>query len=139
MKVRDVIDNELVIVAPDEALSVVCRQLEARRVGSALVVEDGSLVGILTERDVVRAVAEGANPEKAQAADYMSRMLTTIGADETMEEAARIMTSQRIRHLPVVDGAQIDGVLSIRDIVQGIVQGTSPDEGRHLPQLVDLV
>jgi CBS domain-containing protein len=139
LKIRDCIDAELVIVGPDDALSVVCRQMEARRVGSALVVEDGSLVGILTERDVVRAVAEGANPEKAQASDYMSRMLTTISADETMEDAARIMTSQRIRHLPVVDGTRIAGVLSIRDIVQGIVQGTAPDEGRHLPQLVDLV
>ncbi len=139
MKIRECIDSDLVIVRPDDALSVVCRQMEAHRVGSALVVEDGSLLGILTERDVVRAVAEGTNPEKAQASDYMSRMLTTVSADETMEEAARIMTSQRIRHLPVVDGTRIAGVLSIRDIVQGIVQGTAPDEGRHLPQLVDLV
>lgn len=92
--------------------------------GSALVVEDGSLVGILTERDVVRAVADGANPDKAQASDYMSRMLTAIGADETMDEAARMMISQRICHLPVVDGGQIAGVLSIRAVLPLAAEGS---------------
>lgn len=139
MKIRDHVRHELVMVSPADAISVVCRQLEAHRVGSALVVEDGALAGVVTERDVVRAVAQGADPERAQASDYMSRMLTTIGIDETMDDAARIMTSQRIRHLPVVDGDRIVGVLSIRDIAQWCAQGPSFDEGSHLPRLVDLV
>lgn len=138
-KVREYLGHELVIVGPADPVAAVCRRLEDEHVGSALVVEEGALVGIITERDVVRAVADGVDPEKALASDYMSRMLTTIATDETMAEAARLMTSQRIRHLPVVDRDQLVGVLSIRDIVQWSVREPPHDEGRHLSQLVDLV
>jgi CBS domain-containing protein len=139
-EVRDYLGHELVVVGPDEPLAVVCRQLERERVGSALVVEDGELAGIITERDVVRAISAGAEPDKTEASAYMSRIVTTIAAHESMEEAARLMTSQRIRHLPVVDEGRLVGVLSIRDIVQWTVREVpSPDVGRHLSQLVDLV
>jgi predicted transcriptional regulator len=64
--------------------------------------------------------------------------VATIRADEEMAEAARVMISEQIRHLPVVENEQLLGVLSIRNIVQWSVR-QSPDEGRHLPQLMDLV
>lgn len=137
-RVREFVRRELVTVELQVPLDEVCRQMESQRVGAAIVVQDGTLVGIITERDIVRAMAEGVDAAKIPASDYMSRMLTTIGADETMGQAAQAMTSEQIRHLPVVEGGQLLGVLSIRDVVQWTVR-QAQDEGRHLPQLMDLV
>jgi len=132
-------EDELVTVGPDDSITSVCRTLESRRVGSALVVADGKLAGILTERDIVRAVADGTDLDATPASDYMSQVVTTISASEPLGAAAQLMTSQGIRHLPVVDGDSLVGVLSIRDVMRGLVRDVSYDEGRHLPQLVDLV
>lgn len=137
-RVREFVRRELVTVELTTPLVEVCRQMDGQKVGAAIIVEEGTLVGILTERDIVRAVAEGVDAEKTPAADYMSRMVATIQADESMGEAARVMTSEQIRHLPVVENEQLLGVLSIRDIVQWTVR-QAHDEGRHLPQLMDLV
>jgi len=131
--------DELVTVGPDDSITSVCRTLESRRVGSALVVGDGTLAGILTERDIVRAVADGTDLDATPASDYMSQVVTTIAANEPLGTAAQLMTSQGIRHLPVVDGDSLVGVLSIRDVMRGLVRDVNYDEGRHLPQLVDLV
>jgi len=137
-RVRDFVIRELVTVEQTTPIAEIARQMSNQRVGSAIVVEDGTLVGILTERDIVRVVAEGADPEKTPAADYMSRQVATIQADEVMAEAARVMIAEQIRHLPVVENEQLLGVLSIRNIVQWSVR-QAQDEGRHLPQLMDLV
>ena len=140
MALREFIREDLVLVTPQDALGAVCRRLEAQRVGSALVVDEGTLVGILTERDVVRAMAEGADGERSSAADYMTRTPMTIEDDRSMEEAARVMMTNLIRHLPVIDrNSQVLGMLSIRDIVRWTVRQGSPDETDPLPRLVDLV
>jgi predicted transcriptional regulator len=70
----------------------------------------------------------------------MSRVVTSVVADEDMDVAARLMASQRIRHLPVLDGNRVVGVISIRDVVRFCVGDTTRyDEGQHLHELVDLV
>ena len=140
MALRAFIREDLVLVNPLDTLAIVCRQLEAHRVGSALVVDDGTLVGIVTERDIVRAVAEGADPERFTVSDYMTRSPMTILEECEMEDAAHAMITNRIRHLPVVDGEnKVVGMLSIRDVVRWTVGEQTTGDVQSLPTLVDLV
>lgn len=138
MKVRDHMQTDLVVVGPDDSLASATRLLDSRRVGSALVVDDGNLVGILTERDIVRAVAVGADMKTSRVADFMSRMLTTIGPEEPMSTAAETMTAERIRHLPVVEKGRLVGMLSLRDVVRWSLRQMGYDEGHHVARLTDM-
>ena len=139
MAIREFMETLLLEVSPDETMFIASRLLDARRVGSALVVEDGQMAGILTERDVVRAVAADIDLKTTPVSDYMSRVVTTVGPDEDMTVAAQIMAGQRIRHLPVLDGDKLLGVISIRDVVRWSMGQLQYDEGRHIRQLVDMV
>lgn len=140
MTLRELIREDLVLVNPNDTVAVLCRELEAHRVGSALVVDGGTLVGIVTERDVVRAVAQGVDAERCNVTDYMTAAPLTIYDESTVEEAAHEMITNRIRHLPVVDAQnQVLGMLSIRDIARWTVAQTNRDASETLPNLVDLV
>ena len=136
--VRDHMRSDLVVASPSDSLVTVSKALHAQRVGAALIVDDGNLVGILTERDVVRAIALGADLETSAAADFMSRLLTTVEPDDDMAEAAEIMSRQRIRHLPVLESGRLVGVLSLRDVVGWSLRQLGYDESHHLARLADL-
>lgn len=140
LTLREFITEDLVLVNPGDTVAALCQQLEAHRVGSALVVDGGTLVGIVTERDVVRAVAQGEDADRCAVSDYMTASPLTIYDESTMEEAAHEMITNRIRHLPVVDSQnQVLGMLSIRDIVRWTVAQAKREEIEALPHLVDLV
>jgi CBS domain-containing protein len=139
MDLRELMEDELVTARPGASIAEISRLLEGQRVGSALLVDEDTFAGILTERDIVRAVADGVNLETTPAEDYMSRTVTTIAVEEPVAVAAQLMTSLSIRHLPVVENGQLVGVLSIRDLVRWSVRELAPDEGTHLSQLADLV
>lgn len=136
--VREHMQTNLVMARPSDTLAAVSRALYAARVSAALIVDDGNLAGILTERDVVRAVAVGEDVESSTAADFMSRLLTTVGADQDMAVAAELMTRQRIRHLPVLDEGRLVGVLSLRDVVRWSLRELGYQDEHHLAMLVDL-
>lgn len=138
MSVREHMRTDPVVAKPEDSLIAVCRALNSRRTGAALIVDDGNLVGILTERDVVRAIAVGADLGTSSAADFMSRFLTTVGPQAAMNVAAEIMTGQRIRHLPVLDDGQPVGILSIREVARWSLRALGYDESHHLAQLADL-
>jgi CBS domain-containing protein len=130
--------KDLLIARPDDTLQAVARLMHGRRVGSALIVDDGNLAGILTERDVIRAIANGEHLDSSTAADYMSRLLTTVPADQDIGVAAELMSRQRIRHLPVLEEGRIVGMLSLRDIVRWSLAELGYEESHHLVQLADL-
>jgi CBS domain-containing protein len=88
-----------------------------RDIGDVLVVDDGSIRGIVTDRDiVVRCVADGADLENAKVGDVCSADLTTVTADATVEEAARIMRDSALRRLPVVDRGAPVGIVTLGDL-----------------------
>ncbi|MEA2687023.1 MAG: hypothetical protein QOE93_2218 [Actinomycetota bacterium] len=94
-----------------------------RGVGSAVVVVDGKPVGIITDRDTVKAVAQGADGEVRKVSDYLSRKLMTAPATMGVREAARVMREKGFRHLVVIDDAgALVGVFSMRDLVVGLLQ-----------------
>jgi CBS domain-containing protein len=128
MEIRDLVVRDLVTVGPAHTLAQAAKLMSAKRVGSAIVLTEES-PGILSERDVLRAVADGADPTVATVGDYMTwNAIVATSAWDTME-AARTMLEHGFRHLVVIDGASSSevGILSIRDLMAGILGCTRPD------------
>ena len=118
MKVRDLPPRPLLAVDPETTLAEVASRMRRDDSDSVAVMSEGRLLGILTERDLVGAIADGIDPRKAKAGVLMSPPPTTVGADEEVSVVAVKMVALGIRHLPVVDD---DGsptwLLSARDLV----------------------
>ena len=110
----------VVAVEPAERLDAVARKLSAHRIGAVLVRDDGGAVlGILSERDIVRAIADQGEAALAQPAErLMTRHVVTVTLATPVNEAMEIMTHQRFRHLPVMDGGKLVGLVSIGDLVK---------------------
>ncbi|PAW63617.1 MAG: hypothetical protein B9S34_13985 [Opitutia bacterium Tous-C1TDCM] len=106
-------------VTPAMSVFDAVAEMNRHRVGSMLVLESGRLVGIFTERDVLRRiVGEGRDPRTTPIRDVMTANLITIGPDATVEQAMAIFTEKRCRHLPVLDQGQLVGSISIGDITR---------------------
>ena len=97
----------------------------ARDVGAALVLEGEKLVGILTERDVLRAVA-GSISAGTVVADWMTRDPETMESDEPIRQAAVLMIHGGFRHMPIMEGEQVVGMLSIRDLMRVVLEDSTP-------------
>jgi CBS domain-containing protein len=117
VNVAEVAVAEVVSVDPGRSLRDAARTMVDRGVGSVVVLEGGELVGILTERDLLRAAAGGTDLDATPVADLMTREVVTIGPDWRVEEAAVEMASRRIRHLVVTEDGRVRGVVSIRDLL----------------------
>jgi CBS domain-containing protein len=109
--------GDVLTIEPSATLGEAARALRKRDVGAAVVVEGGAVVGIFTERDLLRAIADSRHPDNHHVHMYMSRELVTLPSDHSPSEAARIMTERRFRHIPVVDEGRLVGIVSIRDLV----------------------
>ena len=107
-------------VAESATLKEAAELLDARKVGAMVILgEGGQLIGVISERDIVRAVARGGSAAlKSTVAESMTRTVETARPSETIESAMARMTDRRIRHLPVLDSARLIGVVSIGDLVK---------------------
>ena len=117
--------RDLLTVEPGDRLTEVAERMVARDVGAVLVLEGGRLAGILTERDVLKAVAGGLD-ESTTVADWMTRDPDTIETDETTREAATLMIHGGFRHLPIMAGDDVVGMLSIRDLMRIVIDDSAP-------------
>lgn len=118
MKVRDLPPDRLLSVDPNTKLADVAREMRMNDQDSVAVMDDGMLVGIITERDLVRAIADGVNPKEAAAALIMTVDPATVTADEDVSVVAVKMMRLGIRHLPVVnDKDEPVGLVSARSLV----------------------
>jgi CBS domain-containing protein len=122
---REHMSRELLAVAPGDSLNEVAKRMVDRDVGAALVMEGGALAGILTERDVLRAVAAGIGDDTA-VRDWMTRDPETMGPDEPTLHAAVLMIHGGFRHLPLMDGDEVVGILSIRDLMRIVLDDAAP-------------
>jgi CBS domain-containing protein len=114
--VADAMSGNVLTIGPTELVREAAARMVGRRVGSIVVLADDRLVGILTERDVMRAVAAGAS-DSAAVADWMTAGPETVERSETVEHAAVLMLQGGFRHLPVVEDGRPIGMLSIRDLL----------------------
>ena len=111
--------NQVFTTEPQEKLSVVVKQLVYHRCGSLLVCRGEELVGIITERDILRASAtEGYNLETTTVAELMTTDLVTGTLDDSISETMGLLTERRIRHLPILEDGKLAGMISIGDVVK---------------------
>jgi CBS domain-containing protein len=122
---RGHMSRDLLSVEPGLSLTEVAKRMVAKDVGAVLVTEDEQLVGILTERDVLRAVARGID-EGTTVADWMTRDPETLEPDESTEHAAVLMIHGGFRHLPVTENDEVVGMLSIRDLMRIVLEDAVP-------------
>jgi CBS domain-containing protein len=123
MHVKDGMNPDVLTIGPSHTLHEASRQMMKRKVGAAVVVDSDGL-GILTERDVLEAVAAGQDPDTELVGDHLTKDLVFAAPDWVMEEAAAAMVRGNFRHLVVLDGNEVVGILAMRDIVRSWI-GTS--------------
>jgi CBS domain-containing protein len=115
--------REVHSVAPGASVMEAIRQMAERHIGALVVLEEGRLVGILSERDYARKVVlNGRNSASTAVREIMSSPVTTVTPEQTVDDAMRLMTARRIRHLPVVRGDNLVGVVSIGDLVKAVIE-----------------
>jgi CBS domain-containing protein len=117
--------RDLLTAGAEERLGEAARRMVARGVGAVLVMEGERLAGILTERDLLKAVAEGIT-EEARVRDWMTRHPETVDAADTTDHAAALMIHGGFRHLPVLEGEAVVGIVSIRDLMRVALQDVAP-------------
>ena len=123
--VGEVMSHNLLTVDSTTPLAQAAERMSGRGVGAILVLSGDSVTGILTERDVLRAVATG-GVEGTNVAAWMTRDPETVDAHESTGQAAAVMIHGGFRHLPVMDGGKPVGIVSIRDLMRVVVDDESP-------------
>lgn len=123
-------------VAPDQTVFEAIRLMAEKNLGAVLVMENGHLVGMLSERDYTRKIAiKGKTSKETYVREIMSTNLITITSSNTVEDCMRLMNDRRVRHLPVVDDGRVVGVLSIGNLVNWIISAQNAAIG-HLEDYI---
>lgn len=115
-------DSSVFQIEPSATVFEALQLLSDHGVGAMFVMENGKLVGIVSERDYTRKVAlQGKNSKETRVADIMTREIITVTPDTGTRACMALMSQKKIRHLPVLDGASVMGMISIRDIMDDII------------------
>jgi len=137
--VKHLLDSKgrgIISVAPDTSVFDAIQVMADETVGSLMVMDDERLLGIVTERDYARKVIlKGRSSESTPVADIMTQDVLTTSTDRTVNDCMELMTERRIRHLPVVEGDRVIGMISIGDLVQAIISDQQ-EEIEHLEHYI---
>ncbi|ODU98946.1 MAG: histidine kinase [Rubrivivax sp. SCN 70-15] len=115
-------DSTLWHVRPDDTVFSALEVLAEREVGALMVIEGGKLVGVLSERDYTRKIAlQGRNSKETLVREIMTRQVVVVSPRTPTRQCMALMSERRIRHLPVLDGGTVLGMISIRDILDDII------------------
>jgi CBS domain-containing protein len=112
----------VVSVRPDESVQIAIARMQEENIGSVAVCDGPRLVGIFTERDVLRLAGEGADFLDVTVETVMTRSPVTISPDADLLDAARVMNERNIRHLPVVEGENLLGIVGMREVLHALVE-----------------
>jgi CBS domain-containing protein len=132
-KVRDAMTASVRTAAPTESLADAAKSMKQEDVGSLPVVEDGRVVGVITDRDiVVRAVAEQGDPRSIRVTEIASREVVTVEPEQDLDEALALMARHQVRRLPVVENGALVGVLAQADVA---LEAKEKDSGELLEEI----
>ena len=123
MKLRALVGGRAEVIGNEATLLDAAEAMVDAGTGSLAVIQDRHLVGILTERDLVRAVAETEDPGEELVEDWMTEAPDTFSPEVDVEEAAEWLLEAGYRHLPVMEGEELLGIVSMRDVLWALVQG----------------
>jgi CBS domain-containing protein len=118
-----------VYVWPDTTLREIAETLERESIGLVLVRREGGVAGVVSERDLVRAIAEGADLDGDRAADLMTYDITFVDAEDPIQRVAELMLEGEVRHVAVHDGDNKSGVISMRDLLPVLLEAVAPSRG----------
>ncbi len=137
--VKQILDSkgrEIWYISPNDSVLDAISTMAEKGVGALLVMENGKLAGIVSERDYARKIIlKGRSSKTTPVKDIMTADVFTANPEQSVEDCMSLMTEKRIRHLPVLDGEKIDGVLSIGDLVKSIIA----DQQFHIEQLENYI
>ncbi len=133
MQVGEIMKSNVKTTSPGDTFAHVAKLLHDNGISSVVVMEGAELAGIVTERDLVNVVADGADPKAITVGERMTRDVDTVGPRTDLAEAAEHMARLRIRHLPVVDRGKLVGIISIRDLTSWAAEELSG--GHELPDI----
>jgi CBS domain-containing protein len=123
---------EVFAIGPDEPVIDAIRLMAEKRIGAVVVMQAGRLVGILSERDYARKIVlQGRSSKDTPVRDIMTSDVISVGLNDTADRCMQLVTDKRIRHLPVLDGGNVLGVVSIGDLVKAVIE----DQQLELDQL----
>jgi CBS domain-containing protein len=115
--IREVMTADPRTVSPDDTVAEAAQQMRDGDVGAIIVADNGTVAGILTDRDiVVRVVADGKDPSSVRVGDVATRDVVTLTVDQTVEDAIRVLREQNVRRIPVVQDGRPAGIVSIGDL-----------------------
>ena len=122
VSIADVMSTRVVQSEPGESVREAARRMGDAGIGSVAVCDGSRLVGIFTERDVLRLVAQGDDLDRVRVGDAMTARVITASPDDDIMSVARLMGERRIRHLPVVQGENLLGMIGIRDVLGALAE-----------------
>jgi CBS-domain-containing membrane protein len=131
MKVSEIMTKATVTDKAADSLAEAAARMWNAQTGSLLVMDGENLLGIVTERDLLRTVANGQDPREIQLKDVMRTDVITVSPQTTLKDAARLMATKWIRHLPIVDGGRVVGIVSQRDLTGVLAEALHEPEALH--------
>ena len=121
-RIADVMSLRVVTVRPDETVQLAIARMLEENVGSVAVCEGHRLVGIFTERDVMRLAGENSELHDLRVGDVMTRKVVTLSPDDDVTDGAALMAERRIRHIPVVENGNVLGIVGMRDVTRSLLE-----------------
>jgi CBS domain-containing protein len=126
LTLRDLMNTRVVAVGPDDPVADAAAAMIRQKVGSALIMQGLFLAGIITERDVLRAVASGSDLTNSPVSEWMTKDPEPASPNTTVEDATQLMLLHGFRHLPVLEGREVRGVVSLRDLAAARIRRPAP-------------
>jgi CBS domain-containing protein len=117
MLVREIMNKDVVVAEPDITVKEAAEIMSKHHIGSLVILKDKKILGIVTERNVLNAVAQGKDAELTTVKEIMKKNVVTIAPDRSVEDAVDLMTEHKIKKLPVVDADKLVGIITASDII----------------------